>query len=243
MNIAAQKRRQKLKRCRSPRSAGTLRKSCAGRSRNFAPDAAIASSFGAEDVVLIDIAARVRPDIRVFTLDTDFLFAETYELIDKIEKKYGIRVERVKSLVHAGTASRAVRGPKLWTIDPNQCCSLRKVEPLKAKLADLTAWATGIRRDQAATRANAKKIEWDKSFGLVKCNPLADWTWDQRLGIHSRPRRALQPAARAKLSEHRLRPVHAPGAARRRSARGPLVWLCEKGMRAARAGVDGELHL
>src|ERR1700689_5676915 len=64
----------------------------------FQPHAAIASSFGAEDVALIDIATHVRPDIRVFTLDTDFLFAETYELIDKIEKKYGIRVERVKSL-------------------------------------------------------------------------------------------------------------------------------------------------
>src|SRR5580704_8778996 len=64
----------------------------------FHPRAAIASSFGAEDVALIDIAARVRPDIRVFTLDTDFLFAETYELIDKIEQKYSIRVERVKSL-------------------------------------------------------------------------------------------------------------------------------------------------
>src|ERR1700693_6631909 len=65
----------------------------------FHPHAAIASSFGAEDVALIDIAARVRPDIRVFTLDTDFLFAETYELIGRIEKKYGIRVERVKSLL------------------------------------------------------------------------------------------------------------------------------------------------
>ncbi len=75
----------------------------------FSSHAAIASSFGAEDVALIDIAARVRPDIRVFTLDTDFLFAETYELIDKIEKKYGIRVERVKSLYYAGTAGRPVR--------------------------------------------------------------------------------------------------------------------------------------
>src|ERR1700688_387752 len=65
----------------------------------FHPHAAIASSFGAEDVALIDIAARVRPDIRVFTLDTDFLFAETYELIEQIEKKYGIRVDRVKSLL------------------------------------------------------------------------------------------------------------------------------------------------
>jgi len=58
-----------------------------------------------------------------------------------------------------------LHGPKLWTIDPNKCCELRKVEPLKAKLAELTAWATGIRRDQAPTRANAKKIEWDEKFG------------------------------------------------------------------------------
>jgi len=144
----------------------------------FHPQAAIASSFGAEDVALIDIAARLRTDIRVFTLDTDFLFAETYELIAKIEQKYGIRVERVKSL-YTPEAQAAKFGAKLWTIDPNQCCSLRKVEPLKTKLASLDAWITGIRRDQAPTRANAKKIEWDNSFGLVKMNPLADWTWEK----------------------------------------------------------------
>jgi phosphoadenosine phosphosulfate reductase len=144
----------------------------------FHPHAAIASSFGAEDVALIDLAVRVRPDVRVFTLDTDFLFAETYELIDKIERKYGIRVERVKSAYTPDEQAEKF-GPKLWTIDPNQCCSLRKVEPLKSKLAGLSAWVTGIRRDQAPTRANARKIEWDKGFGLVKVNPLVDWTWDR----------------------------------------------------------------
>src|SRR5271170_1445878 len=96
----------------------------------FSPNAAIASSFGAEDVALIDIAARVRPDIRVFTLDTDFLFAETYELLEQIEKKYGIRVERVKSQFTPEEQAAQI-APKLWTIDPNRCCSLRKVEPLK----------------------------------------------------------------------------------------------------------------
>src|SRR5215472_3260460 len=139
----------------------------------FQPNVAIASSFGAEDVALIDIAARVRPDVRIFTLDTDFLFAETYELIDKIEQKYGIRVERVKS-TYTPDEQAAKFGAKLWTIDPNQCCSLRKVQPLKAKLANLSAWITGIRRDQAPTRANAKKIEWDNSVGRVKLNTLAD---------------------------------------------------------------------
>jgi phosphoadenosine phosphosulfate reductase len=143
----------------------------------FHPQAAIASSFGAEDVVMIDIAARARTDIRVFTLDTDFLFAETYELIDKIEQKYGIRVERVKSL-YTPEAQAAKFGAKLWTTDPNQCCSLRKVEPLKTKLATLDAWITGIRRDQAATRANAPKLGWDDAHELWKANPLADWSDD-----------------------------------------------------------------
>jgi phosphoadenosine phosphosulfate reductase len=143
----------------------------------FHPHAAIASSFGAEDVVLIDLAAQVRPDIRVFTLDTDFLFAETYELLAQIEKRYQIQVERVKSVL-APKAQAELHGPALWSVDPNKCCSLRKVEPLKRKLSELSAWVTGIRRDQASTRANAKKIEWDEKFSLVKMNPLADWTWD-----------------------------------------------------------------
>ncbi len=143
----------------------------------FHPDAAIASSFGAEDVVLMDIAARIRPDFPVFTLDTDFLFTETYELIEKVEKNHGIQVERVKSRLTPELQAIEF-GAKLWTSDPNQCCALRKVEPLQAKLGALAAWATGIRRDQAPTRANAKKIEWDEKFGLVKSNPIADWTWE-----------------------------------------------------------------
>jgi phosphoadenosine phosphosulfate reductase len=62
---------------------------------------------------------------------------------------------------------------------PDQCCDIRKVQPLKKQLAGLKAWVTGVRRDQAPTRANTKKIEWDNKFGLVKLNPLADWTWPQ----------------------------------------------------------------
>jgi len=142
----------------------------------FHPHAAVASSFGAEDVVLIDMAARVRPDFRVFTLDTDFLFPETYSLLEQIERKYGVRVERAKSLLTPEQQAEQW-GPALWSRDPNQCCNLRKVEPLKAQLNGLSAWVTGIRRDQAATRADAKKIEWDNRFDLIKLNPLADWTW------------------------------------------------------------------
>jgi phosphoadenosine phosphosulfate reductase len=144
----------------------------------FQPSVAIASSFGAEDVVLIDLAARIQPKFRVFTLDTDFLFPETYALIDQIERQYGVQIERARSRYTPGEQAAAF-GDALWSREPDKCCNLRKVEPLTQKLAGLSAWITGIRRDQAPTRANAKKLEDDKKFGLVKLNPLADWTWDQ----------------------------------------------------------------
>jgi phosphoadenosine phosphosulfate reductase len=146
--------------------------------REFRPQVAIASSFGAEDVVLIHLAVRTGEGFGVFTLDTDFLFPETYALIETIEQRYGVRVERC----HSGLSpeEQAQRhGEALWTRDPDLCCKLRKVEPLKKKLSTLEAWVTGIRREQAPTRAHARKVEWDAKFGLVKLNPLADWTWDQ----------------------------------------------------------------
>ena len=147
----------------------------------FGKSVAIASSFGAEDVVLIDAASRLGLPFRVFTLDTDFLFPETYALIEKIEKVYGITVERTKS-EFTPEAQAAQFGEALWASQPDQCCQLRKVEPLKKYLAGLQAWVTGVRRDQAPTRANTRKIEWDAKFNLVKLNPLADWNservWD-----------------------------------------------------------------
>jgi|SRR5579859_1496084 len=144
----------------------------------FGNSIALASSFGAEDVVLIDMAARVRTHFQVFTLDTDFLFPETYQLIDTIEKRYGIQVERRQSRLTPQQQEEQFI-PQLWTRNPDQCCNLRKVEPLKAKLAGLQAWITGIRRDQTPQRRNAAKIEFDINFGLVKLNPLADWTSTQ----------------------------------------------------------------
>jgi phosphoadenosine phosphosulfate reductase len=141
----------------------------------FATELAIASSFGAEDVVLIDLAARAG-GVRVFTLDTDFLFAETYELIERIESHYDVTVERCRASL-TPSQQAAEHGEALWASRPDQCCNLRKVEPLAEKLGTLRAWITGIRREQAPTRANAQKVEWDARFGLVKLNPLADWTW------------------------------------------------------------------
>jgi phosphoadenosine phosphosulfate reductase len=135
----------------------------------------IASGFGPEGVVLIDIAAKVQPEFRIFTLDTDFLFPETYRLMEQIEKRYGIKVERLKSALTPDEQER-LHGTALWSRDPDACCNLRKVEPLQEKLSRLRAWVTSIRREQTPARAGALKVHWDAKFHLVKINPLADWT-------------------------------------------------------------------
>ena len=114
----------------------------------------IASGFGPEGMVLIDIAAKVQPEFRIFTLDTDFLFPETYDLMERIEKRYGIRVERLKSKLTPKTR-QSLHGPALWARDPDACCNLRKVEPLRNKLSQLRAWVTSIRRDQTLARCRS----------------------------------------------------------------------------------------
>ena len=142
---------------------------------SFGSRVQMASGFGVEGMVLIDIASRINPDLKVFTIDTDFLFPETYRLIEKVEKRYGIQVERVRSQL-TPEDQEEMFGPALWSINPDQCCALRKVEPLRQKLITLRAWITAIRRDQTAIRATARKIEWDRKFRLIKVNPIADWT-------------------------------------------------------------------
>src|SRR5580704_14360832 len=141
----------------------------------FGDSVAISSAFGVEGMVLIDMASRVRPNFRLFTLDTEFLFPETYNLMDQVERRYGITIERVYPLSSPEEQDR-VHGPALWQRNPDQCCDLRKVRPLERKLGELQAWITSIRRDQTSARANAGKIEWDMKFGLVKINPIADWS-------------------------------------------------------------------
>jgi len=144
----------------------------------FGEAVAISSAFGAEGMALIDMASRVRQNFRLFTLDTEFLFPETYNLMDQVEQKYGIRIERVFPL-NSPEEQERVYGPALWQRHPDQCCNLRKVEPLRRKLGELQAWITSIRRDQTADRARAGKIEWDEKFGLVKINPIANWSSKQ----------------------------------------------------------------
>lgn len=144
----------------------------------FGNSVAISSAFGAEGMVLIDMAARIRKDFRLFTIDTEFLFPETYALMDRIEEKYGIEIEKVYSVLTPEEQERS-QGPALWSREPDRCCNLRKVEPLQRKLKDLSAWITSIRRDQTSVRSGAQRIEWDSKFGLVKINPIVDWTSKQ----------------------------------------------------------------
>lgn len=146
--------------------------------RSFANRVAICSAFGAEGMVVIDLASRIGKPFRVFTVDTEFLFPETYNLMEKIERRYGITIERAYPLLTPEVQER-LHGAALWTRDPDQCCNLRKVEPLRRKLRELEAWITSIRREQTIARAAAHKLEWDGKFGLVKINPIADWTSNQ----------------------------------------------------------------
>ena len=140
----------------------------------FGPDVAMATGFGLEGCVLISMLAETGCDIRLFYLDTDLLFPETYALRDTLESRYGVRFERRCSSLSLEQQSE-LYGEKLWERRPDECCRLRKVEPLREMLSGLRAWITGIRRDQSPTRANASVVEFDRKFGLIKINPLVSW--------------------------------------------------------------------
>jgi len=152
----------------------------------FGEDVTIAFS-GAEDVVLIDMAKKIRPDISVFSLDTGRLHPETYRFFDVVRDHYSVNLEvffanrdRTEELVHE-------KGMFSFYRDGHQeCCGVRKIDPLRRALSTRAAWITGQRKDQSPnTRATIPVIEVDPSFGdgsLIKFNPLANWTskqvWD-----------------------------------------------------------------
>lgn len=149
----------------------------------FYPKIALASSFGAEDVVLIDMLQKINPNIKIFTLDTGRLNQETYDLIDEIRKKYNLKIKVYYP--DAASAEKMVRehGVNLFYTSPELrklCCQVRKIEPLKRALKGLDAWITGLRRSQNISRADIQKVEIDHfNDGIIKINPLADWTNDQ----------------------------------------------------------------
>lgn len=144
---------------------------------------ALSASFGPEDIVILDLLARLTPTPRVFTLDTGRLPAETYELIDRVRERFAIEVEVFFPETAAVEAMVRERGVNLFygSVEERlRCCDVRKVEPLRRALGTVDGWVTGLRRDQTATRARTPKIGLDLEHGLIwKVAPLADWTEDQ----------------------------------------------------------------
>lgn len=128
-----------------------------------------------QDAVLVHMAAQVRPGVDVLFLDTGYHFAETIGTRDAVEAVYDVNIVNVAP-ERSVAEQDSLFGKDLFAREPNECCRMRKVEPLSKALSGYSAWVTGIRRVEAPTRANAPLISWDKAFGLVKINPLAAWT-------------------------------------------------------------------
>jgi phosphoadenylyl-sulfate reductase (thioredoxin) len=139
------------------------------------PDIRFSTAFGPEGCVLIDLIARHRLPIDVFTLDTGLLFPETHALWQRLQDRYGLPIRAVRPSLTVAQQG-VLFGERLWERDPDRCCALRKIEPLRGALAGAQAWVTSIRRDQTRERSTAALAEWDERFSLVKLNPLAHWT-------------------------------------------------------------------
>ena len=146
----------------------------------FSPRLGLASSFGAEDVVLIDMLSKLEPPTRIFTLDTGRLPEETYDVMERIRERYKVAIESyfpVREAVEELERERGFYSFRRSVEERKFCCNIRKVEPLGRALAGLDAWITGLRREQALTRTGVEPVEIDEAHGsIVKLNPLAGWT-------------------------------------------------------------------
>ena len=148
---------------------------------SFHPDIALACSF--QHTVLIHMMVNIRPDIRVFAIDTGRLPEETYQCAADVEKFFGIKIEWYFPQNNAVESLMREQGPLSFkkSLDARRaCCAVRKVEPLNRALSGLKAWVTGVRRDQSTTREDVNKIEIDHGHGgILKICPLADWPYDR----------------------------------------------------------------
>ncbi len=147
--------------------------------KEYGDKVALACSFGAEDMVLIDILSKVTDKPRIFTLDTGRLHQETYNVMDEAREKYGIEFQVMFPDTKAVEAMEGEEGPNLFyrSIElRKRCCNVRKMEPLRRAFSELDAWVTGLRREQAVTRGAVAKVEEDSGNNLIKINPLIDWS-------------------------------------------------------------------
>ena len=150
----------------------------------FNKNVEIAVSFGAEDVVLIDMVSKLKIDIGIFTIDTKRLNKETYDLIKEIKQKYNLKIEILYPNESSVRKMVDAKGVNLFydsVENRKECCGVRKVAPLKKKLNSLGGWITGVRGDQNQNRSDFKKVELDESWenNLIKYNPLVDWSYEQ----------------------------------------------------------------
>lgn len=150
---------------------------------NLHPRLAMASSFGAEDVAVIDMIMKINPKARIFTLDTGRLNQETYDVMDEIRNKYNMNIEvmfpdqnEVEQMVRVNGMNlfyKSIGNRKL-------CCGIRKVHPLNRMLSTIDGWITGLRADQTEVRSTVQKIEIDTQHNnIIKINPIIEWTWEQ----------------------------------------------------------------
>ena len=152
-------------------------------SENLHPHVAKASSFGAEDAVVMDIMLKINRDFRFFTLDTGRLPQETYDIMDIVRKRYNIKIEVL--FPDTGEVEEMVRekGLNLFyeSVENRKlCCEIRKLHPMDRMLGTLDGWITGLRRDQTQVRSDADMFQIDHSHSnILKINPIIDWTWEQ----------------------------------------------------------------
>jgi phosphoadenosine phosphosulfate reductase len=145
-----------------------------------------ANSLGSESMVVMDLIARAVPEIEMFTIDTGRLFPETYDLIARLQHRYGREVLRIyypeTGQVEGWVAENGINGFRDGADQRRACCGVRKIEPFRRAVSGRGAWVTGIRRGQSASRALAAPVEWDGEYGLHKVSPLLDWSekevWD-----------------------------------------------------------------
>lgn len=175
----------------------------------FGQDMYIACSFQKTSSVVMQLATEINPQARFFYLDTDVLFHETYETRDRLAAHFNVEFERWHNITIEEQAE--VYGDKLWSSDPDACCGLRKVEPMRRALSSVDAWVAGVRRADSATRAKTRKLAWDRKFNLWKLNPIADWSerdvWNH-LNKHNVPYNPLHDQGYPSIGcTHCTRPV------------------------------------
>lgn len=144
----------------------------------FGDGLTMATAFGPEGMAIIHMLSEISPTTHVFNLDTGYQFPETLAMPQRIEERYGLQVELCAHELSVEEYEAKHGGP-LYKTKPDQCCFDRKITVLRKAIAGKSAWITAIRRDQSPDRATAPIVGLDKKFGLIKVNPLANWTKKQ----------------------------------------------------------------